>query len=72
MHKNRVIEKTHLPLLVPAYSGRQIGEILSDQNRWFTGEECHHDPSPQECAEHYSQHLAKQRIPLQNRHLNEK
>jgi len=42
----------------------QIPEILSDENKWYTGEEVGHEPSTNECVEHYAEcggaaHFAK-------------
>ncbi|TSC67724.1 MAG: hypothetical protein G01um101472_333 [Parcubacteria group bacterium Gr01-1014_72] len=32
-----------------------IAEALSPFNKWVTGEEVHHDPTPFECVEHFIQ-----------------
>jgi hypothetical protein len=34
----------------------QIPEILSDENKWYTGEHVGHPPTIEECIEHYSEH----------------
>jgi hypothetical protein len=32
----------------------QIVEILSPENRWFAGQEFGHEPSDNECTDHYA------------------
>jgi len=34
----------------------QIPEILSTENKWYTGEDVGHDHTVNECVEHYAEH----------------
>ena len=31
----------------------EVGQTLSPFNKWVTGEKMHHDPTPDECFEHW-------------------